>query len=291
MAHLGAPLTVGYSPCPNDCFLFFALAHGLVDSEPLEVRLADIEELNRQALDAVLDVTKLSFHAYAMVAHRYVMLPSGGALGKGVGPLIVSREPLADLRGKTVAVPGGLTTANLLLRLYQGDGLHQRELRYDLIMPAVAAGRVDAGLIIHESRFTYADHGLIRHLDLGEWWERTTGKLLPLGGMAARRSLGPERLARLDAAIRESLDYAYRDPEHVEPYVAEHAQELSRDVRQRHIDLYVNRYSRDLGREGREAIGELFERAKERGIIEQVPPDPVFEPPWEAQGARAPTTR
>jgi 1,4-dihydroxy-6-naphthoate synthase len=267
MASIQPPLTLGFSPCPNDCFLFYALAHGLVDSEPVAVRLADVEELNRLARDGALDVSKLSYHAYAQVADEYVMLPSGGALGKGVGPLIVTRERLDDLRGRTVAVPGGLTTARLLLGLSQGDDLVLRELRYDRIMPAVAAGEVDAGLIIHESRFTYAEHGLVKHLDLGEWWESTTGRLLPLGGVAARRSLGPERLDRLAAAIRASMDFAYRHPELVEPYVAEHAQELSREVRQRHIDLYVNRYSRDLGQEGREAVDELFRRGRERGLI------------------------
>lgn len=261
-----SPLNLGYSPCPNDCFLFFAMSHGLVETEPLTVHLADVEELNQSALRGELDVTKLSYHAYAHIADRYVMLPSGGALGKGVGPLIVSREPLASLRGRSVAVPGGLTTANLLLRLSQGDDIDYRQYRYDRIMPAVAAGEVEAGLIIHESRFTYREHGLLKHLDLGEWWERTTGKLLPLGGIAARRSLGNRRLARLDQAIRASLEYAYRHPDEVEPYVAEHAQEMSSEVRQRHIDLYVNRYSRDLGGEGREAVTELLERARARGL-------------------------
>ncbi|MEX2542506.1 MAG: 1,4-dihydroxy-6-naphthoate synthase [Trueperaceae bacterium] len=267
MAPSMSPLTLGYSPCPNDCFLFFGLSHSLVEAERFEVRLADVEELNQLALHGVLDVTKISYHAYAHVADRYVMLPSGGALGKGVGPLIVSSEPLADLRGRSVAVPGGLTTARLLLGLSQPDDIEYRELRYDLIMPAVAAGEVDAGLIIHESRFTYQEHGLLKHLDLGEWWERTTGKLLPLGGIAARRSLGAERLTLLDSAIRASLDFAYCHPDQVEPYVAAHAQEMSAAVRQQHIDLYVNGYSRDLGREGREAVAELFGRAERRGLI------------------------
>jgi 1,4-dihydroxy-6-naphthoate synthase len=279
MASIQPPLTLGFSPCPNDCFLFYALAHGLVDSEPVAPRLADVEELNRLARDGALDISKLSYHAYAHVADEYVMLPSGGALGKGVGPLVVTRERLDDLRGRTVAVPGGLTTARLLLGLSQGDDLVLRELRYDRIMPAVAAGEVDAGLIIHESRFTYPEHGLVKHLDLGEWWEQATGQLLPLGGVAARRSLGPERLDRLTAAIRASMDFAYRHPELVEPYVAEHAQELSREVRQRHIDLYVNRYSRDLGQEGREAVVELFRRARERGLIPARPGLALFPAP------------
>jgi 1,4-dihydroxy-6-naphthoate synthase len=271
MARIQPPLTLGFSPCPNDCFLFYALAHGLVDAEPVDVRLADVEELNRLARAGALDVSKLSYHAYAHVAGEYVMLPAGGALGRGVGPLIVTRERLDDLRGLTVAVPGGLTTARLLLGLSQGEDLVLRELRYDRIMPAVAAGEVDAGLIIHESRFTYQEHGLVKHLDLGEWWERTTGRLLPLGGVVARKSLGPERLERLAGAIRASMDFAYRHRERVEPYVAQHAQELSREVRQQHIDLYVNDFSRDLGQEGREAVAELFRRARERGLIPDRP--------------------
>lgn len=272
------PLTFGFSPCPNDCFLFYALAHAQVDTEPLQVKLADVEELNQSAMRGELSVTKLSYHAFAHVADRYVMLPSGGALGRGVGPLIVTRTRLGSLKGRTVAVPGGLTTAKLLLGLSTADEIEYRELRYDRIMPAVAAGEVDAGLIIHESRFTYAQHGLLKHMDLGEWWERTTGRLLPLGGVAALRSLGQERLSRLDKAIKASFDYAYRHPDLVEPFVAEHAQEMSRNVRQRHIDLYVNRYSRDLGAEGREAAEELFGRAEELGLVPALPTDALFLP-------------
>ncbi|MEX2536486.1 MAG: 1,4-dihydroxy-6-naphthoate synthase [Trueperaceae bacterium] len=279
MTHKAAPLTLGYSPCPNDCFLFYALAHGRVGFEPVEVHLGDVEELNQLALRGSLDVTKISYHAYGHVSDRYVMLPSGGALGRGVGPLIVTRQPLESLSGRSVAVPGGLTTANLLLRLSQPDDLNYRELRYDLIMPAVAAGEVDAGLIIHESRFTYAAHGLVKYLDLGEWWEATTGDLLPLGGVAALRTLGQARLSRLVEALRASMNYAYEHPEEVASYVAEHAQELSREVRQRHIDLYVNSYSRDLGTEGRKAVAELFERARLRGLLPELPLPPIFEPP------------
>ena len=271
-----ARLTIGYSPCPNDCFIFYALAHGKIDFEPVEVHLADVEELNQLARRGELPVTKLSYHAFGHLTGDYVMLPSGGALGRGVGPLIVTREPLPDLCGRTVAMPGGLTTANMLLRLSQPDGIDYREMRYDRIMPAVEAGEVDAGLIIHESRFTYEEHGLLKHLDLGEWWEGVTGKLLPLGGIAAHRSLGADRLADLDRAIRASLDYAYRHPQEVAPYVAEHAQEMSAPVRQQHIDLYVNRYSRDLGEEGREAVAEFFRRGSDRGIVPAVPADAIF---------------
>lgn len=272
-----ASLTLGYSPCPNDCFIFYALAHGRIDFEPVDVHLADVEELNQLALRGALDVTKLSYHAYGHLANRYQMMPSGGALGRGVGPLIVTREPLADLRGRTVAVPGGLTTANMLLRLSQPADLEFRELRYDLIMPAVESGEVDAGLIIHESRFTFEQHGLVKHLDLGEWWEQATGKLLPLGGIAALRALGQERLEEIDRAVRASLRYAYEHPAEVEPYIAEHAQEMSRTVRQQHIDLYVNRYSLDLGPEGREAVAEFFRRGEQKGLFPSLPADPILE--------------
>lgn len=269
------PLKLGFSPCPNDCFLFYGLAHGLVDHELLEVRLADVEELNKWALRGELEVTKLSYHAYAHVSDRYVMLPAGGALGQNVGPLVVTREKLASLSGKTVAVPGGLTTANLLLQLWQPQDLRRVELRYDRIMPAVSAGEVDAGLIIHESRFTYPQHGLVKHVDLGEWWFAETGKLLPLGGIAALRGLGRKRLDRLGRAIKESLEYAYLHPAEVAPFVARHAQEMSPVVRRQHIELYVNDYTRDIGRAGREAVEELFSRGRARSVLPE-PSAPLF---------------
>ena len=261
------PLTLGYSPCPNDCFIFYALAHGLVDT-PLafEVQLHDVEELNRLATRGALDVAKVSYAASFHLLSDYVMLRSGGALGRGVGPLIVTREPLTSLAGRRVAMPGGLTTATLLLRLWQPEDAELVELRYDRIMPAVAAGDVDAGLIIHESRFTYPRYGLVKHLDLGEWWHEQTGELLPLGGIVARRSLGPARLGQVEAAIRSSLRFALERPYETEAYVAAHAQELEREVRQKHIDLYVNRYSLDAGDDGRRAAETLRRRAIERGL-------------------------
>ena len=260
-------LRLGFSPCPNDTFIFHALVHGLVAPDlDLDVTLADVQELNDLAVAGALDIAKISYHAYLHVADRYAMLPSGGALGRGVGPLVVTREPLASLRGATVATPGGLTTANLLLGLWQPDDVRTAPLRYDRIMPAVAAGDVDAGLIIHESRFTYADHGLVQHEDLGAWWERTTGLPIPLGGIAIRRELGPELAGRMDEAIRASLRRAWAAPHDSEAYVALHAQEMSADVRRRHIELYVNDFSLDVGAQGREAVAELARRAAARGI-------------------------
>jgi 1,4-dihydroxy-6-naphthoate synthase len=264
-------LSLGYSPCPNDCFIFYALAHGRV-AKDIEwgVRLEDVEALNQLAIQNVLDVSKISYHAYAHLMETYVMLPAGGALGKGVGPLIVTKEKLETLSNKRVAIPGGLTTANLLLKLSQPNDINIVTLRYDQIMPAIANGEVDAGLIIHESRFTYPDYGLQKFLDVGEWWEKTTGHLLPLGGIIAKRNLGKEKLQRINTAIKESLEYAYAHPEETKPYVAKYAQEMSEDVRQKHIDLYVNEYSLDVGETGKAAVLELFKRAEERGFIPKV---------------------
>jgi 1,4-dihydroxy-6-naphthoate synthase len=262
------PLSLGFSPCPNDCFIFYALAHGKVASDmKWKVRLEDVEALNQLAKQSVLDVSKISYHAYAHLTHDYVMLSSGGALGKGVGPLIVSKRRLESLSERRVAIPGGLTTANLLLKLSQPDDIEIVTMRYDQIMPAVAKGDVDAGLIIHESRFTYPEYGLHKFLDVGEWWEKTTGHLLPLGGIIAKRSLGEETLQRINTAIRESLEYAYAHVDETKPYVAKYAQEMSEEVRQKHIDLYVNEYSLDVGGVGKAAVAELFKRAEERGFI------------------------
>jgi 1,4-dihydroxy-6-naphthoate synthase len=271
-------LSLGYSPCPNDCFIFYALAHRKVAKDTQwQIRLEDVEALNQLAKQNILDVTKISYHAYAHLINDYIMLPSGGALGQGVGPLIVTKEKLGSLSNKRVAIPGGLTTANLLLKLSQPDDINIVTLRYDQIMPAVAKGDVDAGLIIHESRFTYKEHGLQKFLDVGEWWESTTGHLLPLGGIIAKRSLGEKNLRQINAAIKESLEYAYAHPEETKPYVAKYAQEMSEEVRQKHIDLYVNEYSLDVGEAGKAAVKELFKRAEARGIIPKIDKDLFLE--------------
>lgn len=269
-------MELGYSPCPNDCFIFYALAHGRVASDlGVVVRLEDVETLNQLARRGALPVSKISYHAFLHLTDEYIMLPSGGALGFGVGPLIVSREPLETLSQRRLAIPGGLTTANLLLKLSQPDDVDICELRYDKIMPAVAAGEVDAGLIIHESRFTFGEYGLREHLNLGAWWERETGLALPLGGIMAKRSLGPKKLGQLDAAVRSSLHYGYAHRKEAEPYIATHAQELAESVRQRHIDLYVNELSFDLGDTGERAVSELYRRAHARGLVPTVR-EPLF---------------
>jgi 1,4-dihydroxy-6-naphthoate synthase len=272
-------LSLGFSPCPNDCFIFYGVAHGKVTKDiQWEIRLEDVEALNQLAKQNILDVSKISYHAYAHLLKDYLMLPAGGALGKGVGPLIVTKEKLDSLSNKRVAIPGGLTTANLLLKLSQPDDINIVTLRYGQIMPAVARGEVDAGLIIHESRFTYPEHGLQKFLDVGEWWESTTGHLLPLGGIIAKRSLGEETLQRINKVIKESLEYAYSHPHETKPYVAKYAQEMSEDVRQKHIDLYVNEYSLDVGDAGKKAVAELFKRAEERGFIPKVGNNIFLEP-------------
>ena len=265
-----ATLSLGFSPCPNDTFIFNALVHRLVDTPfRFAERLEDVETLNRLVLKRELDVSKISYHLLGHVRDDYCLLRSGGALGRGCGPLVVARpgEEMASLRNKTIAVPGTYTTALLLLRLF--DPLLDRFqiMPFDRIMEAVAGGAVDAGLIIHESRFTYPDHGLVQLLDLGEWWERKTGRPIPLGGIVARRSLGKEIISAIDMALRESVEYAFAHPEAATAYVGAHSQEMSEDVCASHIGLYVNSFSRDLGSEGAEAVATLLARGEAAGLI------------------------
>jgi len=263
-------LTLGYSPCPNDTFIFYALVHGLLDSDiHVAERLEDVETLNRLAMNSILDLTKISYHALGYLREEYCLLHSGGALGRGCGPLVVAREAtgMDSLRGKTLAIPGQLTTANLLLQLY-GEGFEKLLiLPFHEIMNAVNAGRADAGVIIHESRFTYAEHGLHQVLDLGSWWETESGLPIPLGGILARRSLGSELITAVDHALKRSVDYAFEHPEQTRTYIKQHAQELDDTVIDSHIGLYVNGFSRDLGEEGVTAVETLLARAEERGII------------------------
>ncbi len=253
-------LTFGFSPCPNDTFAFHALVHGQVDA-PFRVRpvLLDIEELNRRAHDGAFDLTKLSVGAFAGVGGRYRLLRSGAALGHGVGPLVVAREPRPldeAVRGR-VAIPGRETTAFRLLGLAAPALGEVREVRYNRILAAVRDGDVDAGLIIHESRFTYQDHGLVKIVDLGDWWESQTGLPVPLAGICARADLDPELAAAAEAAIRASVAYAFAFPEASRRYVRAHSQEMSDEVCDQHIRLYVNAHSLDIGDQGLAAIGRL----------------------------------
>ncbi len=260
MSHALPELTFGYSPCPNDTFAFHALAHGLIEA-PFRVRpvLLDIEELNRRAHEGAFDLTKLSVGAFAAVGDRYRLLRSGGALGKGVGPLVVTRTPMTldeAVRGR-VAIPGKETTAYRLLRLAAPSLANVTEVRYDRILHAVASGEFDAGLIIHESRFTYHEHGLHKAIDLGDWWEHETGLPVPLAGICARADLDPALAAAAERAIRASVQYAFDHPDASRDYVSAHAQEMSAAVCAQHIALYVNDCSLDVGDEGLRAIQRL----------------------------------
>ena len=253
-------LTFGFSPCPNDTFAFHALVHGLVNA-PVRIRpvLLDIEELNRRAHAGAFDLTKLSVGAFAAVGARYTLLRSGAALGMGVGPLVVAREAqsLAQAARGRLAIPGRETTAYRLLRLAAPELSEVVELRYDRILRAVTDGEVDAGLIIHESRFTYAAHGLVQVIDLGDWWEQTTGLPVPLAGICAHRDLDAALRVDLERAIRDSVQYAFDHPEASRDYVGAHAQEMSREVCAQHIALYVNAHSLDIGDEGLAAMQRL----------------------------------
>jgi len=265
-------LSLGFSPCPNDTFIFHALVHGQAcGSSPAfgEAALADVETLNEWALAGRLDITKLSFHALGHVLDQYVLLMAGSALGRGCGPLLVARENLAPatLPRLTIAIPGKYTTAALLLRMYSPASLTTKVMRFDRIMPAIVAGEVDAGVIIHESRFTFQTHGLLLLHDLGAWWEQETGFPLPLGGIAAKRSLGKKKVQAIDRCIRASVYSAFASPEAGMPYIRQHAQELDDKVLQDHIGLYVNPFSLDLGAEGVGAVREFLARGRQLGVF------------------------
>ena len=265
------PLTLGFSPCPNDTFMFYPLVHGLVDTagHSFNERLEDVETLNRLAVKGVLDVTKVSYAALGHIREQYALLKAGSALGRGCGPLLVAKEPLdpADLAGRTIAIPGRYTTAHLLMRLYNPGLETFLEMPFHEIMDAVMTGRADAGVIIHESRFTYQGFGLHQLLDLGAWWEGETGLPIPLGGIVARRSLGAETIRSIEAALAAGVEYARANPAEAAHYIREHAQEMSAEVCAAHIGLYVNDFSQSLGEEGERAIMELLRRAEAAGVV------------------------
>jgi 5,8-dihydroxy-2-naphthoate synthase len=257
-------LSFGFTPCPNDAFAFHALVHGLVPA-PFEVEpvLLDIEELNRHAAGTELELSKLSFGAAAAAGDRYRLLRSGAALGRGVGPLVVVREAgsLEEAAAGRIAIPGRETTAFLLLRLAAPSLGDVVELRYDRILDAVVAGDAGAGLIIHESRFTYAKQGLVAVADLGEWWEGETGLPVPLAGIFTRSDLEPELVEEAEAVIRASVEYAFAHPQASRDYVRSLSKEMSDEVCAAHIALYVNEHSVDIGDEGFAAIDRLLGRA------------------------------
>jgi 1,4-dihydroxy-6-naphthoate synthase len=265
-------LTLAYSPCPNDTFIFTGWVEGRIpDAPPVVERYEDIDTLNQIALEGVPDIVKVSFHALGHLRDRYCLLRSGGALGRGCGPLVVARTAFdkGALGSKTVAIPGKLTTAALLVRLFApelGDA-NVVVMPFDRIMPAVCDGTVDAGVIIHESRFTYQRHGLTQIVDLGEWWERETGHAIPLGGILMRRDLGDDLIRRTEQALAKSVDFAYAHTDLVWPTVRRHAQEMEDEVMRQHIALYVNDFTRDYGVEGQAAIAHLLGTAERLGLV------------------------
>ncbi|WP_367864855.1 menaquinone biosynthesis family protein [Pedobacter sp. WC2423] len=273
-------LSLGFSPCPNDTFIFDALIHHKIDTEGLEfeVFFDDVETLNQKALRSELDITKLSFHAFAHVVEKYALLDAGSALGFGVGPLLICKNE--DLIGSarltqkdstlSVAIPGELTTANFLLGIAFPNLLNKQVMVFSEIQDALLNHSIDLGLIIHENRFTYTDKGLHKIVDLGSYWEELTGCAIPLGGIVINRKLDHEVQLKVNRLIRKSVEFAFRNPKSGIDFIAAHAQEMEEAVMYKHIDLYVNKYSVDLGIEGRKAIDILFKMAQERGIIPEI---------------------
>ncbi|WP_345954446.1 1,4-dihydroxy-6-naphthoate synthase [Mucilaginibacter sp. PAMB04168] len=273
-------LTLGFSPCPNDTFIFDALIHHKIDTEGLnfEVYYDDVETLNHKAMRGELDVTKLSYHAFAYVANKYVLLDAGSALGFGVGPLLICKgdeqKAYADLQSENrtirIGIPGKYTTANFLLSLAFPNAVNKQEIVFSDIEQALLDDRIEVGLIIHENRFTYQDKGLKKILDLGDYWEKQTGCAIPLGGIVANRKLPVEVQHKINRVLRRSVEYAFANPKSGLDFIRSHAQEMSEEVMYKHIDLYVNQYSLDLGVEGKKAIQLMFDKAKEHEIIPEI---------------------
>lgn len=267
-------LTIGFSPCPNDTFIFDALIHHKIDTEDLafDVYLGDVEDLNQKAFNNELDITKLSYHAYGYLTKNYVLLDSGSALGAGCGPLLITNPttPHSPLSTLKIAIPGKYTTANFLLSIAHPEATNKVEMLFSDIEDAVLSGKVDAGLIIHENRFTYQQKGLKKIIDLGEYWEKTTSSLIPLGGIVMKRNLPTETIYKINRLLRKSIEYAFENPDSSLAYMQSHAQEMNKKVMMQHVDLYVNKYSIDLGIDGKEAITKMFNLAQEKGIIPQI---------------------
>lgn len=267
-------LTIGFSPCPNDTFIFDALIHHKIDTEGLEFEVFydDVETLNQKAFRGELDITKLSYHAFAYAADKYVLLDAGSALGFGVGPMLITKNAdvekiKANIAGLKIAIPGKYTTANFLLSLAFPDAVNKQELVFSDIENAVLDGRVDVGLIIHENRFTYQDKGLHKVMDLGDYWEKRTGCAIPLGGIVANRNLPEDVQQKINRLIKKSVEFAFADPKSGLDYIRSHAQEMSEEVMYKHIELYVNKFSVDLGEEGKKAVKLMFDTALEKDII------------------------
>ena len=270
-------LSLGISTCPNDTFVFDAMINGKIDTCDLDFDclLTDVEELNRNAFRAETDITKISYHAYAHVAEDYILLNSGSALGFNNGPLLVAaaKTDPAILESKMIAIPGKYTTANLLLSILYPGLTYKKEYLFSEIEDVVLKGEVDAGLLIHENRFTYKDKGLFKVIDLGEEWLDQTGMPIPLGGIAIKRNLGSEIASKVDRIIAASINYAYKNPASSYDFVSKYAASMDRNVMLKHINLYVNEFSPDLGEKGREAVRTLYEKAEKLKTISHIRED------------------
>jgi 1,4-dihydroxy-6-naphthoate synthase len=271
MSSIKSKITLGFSPCPNDTFIFDAIVHGKIDTEGLsfDYILADVEELNRRASSNDLDVTKLSYFAFSFISDNYQLLNSGSALGNKCGPLLIGKNdiPLKELKNYSVAIPGKHTTANFLFSITFPEATNKKEMLFSDIENAILQGNVEAGVIIHENRFTYEQKGLVKLIDLGEYWETQTKMPIPLGGIAIKRSLADEVKKKVDRVIRHSVEYAFANPRSAYDFIKSNAQEMNEEVMYKHIELYVNKFSIDLGEEGKNAVNTMFEKAKEMNII------------------------
>lgn len=271
---MNSKLTLGFSTCPNDTFIFDAMVYGKIDTEGLgfDVVMADVEELNHRAFKNELDITKLSFHAYAYMVDDYVLLNAGSALGNNCGPLIISKTQHlpAEVKELKIVIPGKYTTANFLLSLAYPDIKNKVEMLFSEIEDAVINGEADAGVIIHENRFTYHDKGLKKIIDLGEYWEGLTKLPIPLGGIALKRCLPAGLQEKINRVLRKSIEFAMANPNSSANFVKSNAQELDDEVIKKHIDLYVNNYTVDLGKKGRRAVNTFFERGAVAWIIPTV---------------------
>lgn len=260
-------ISLAFSSCPNDTFIFDAMVHYKIDTEGVEFdyRMADVEELNQMALNDQVEMTKVSYHAWLYLRENYFLLDSGGAMGFGNGPLVIGKEPfsLNEIENLTIAIPGEFTTANLLLKIFLPKALDKKIMVFNEIEDAVLSGAADAGVIIHENRFTYQEKGLVKIADLGEQWEHLTQCPIPLGAIVVKRNLGYEMINRLDRIMKRSVEFAMTNPDSSISFVRENAQEMDDAVMRKHIQLYVNEFTVNMGESGKKAIKKLLEVTKD----------------------------
>ena len=264
-------LSLGFSPCPNDTFIFDALIHGKIDTEGLEfeVIMEDVEALNKKAFQGDIHITKLSYHAFAHLTESYNLLNSGSALGKNCGPLLIAKEFMSpeQINRAGIAIPGAMTTANFLLGLAYPGAKNKTAVLFSEIEDSVLSGQYEAGLIIHENRFTYAEKGLVKIQDLGEFWEQKTGLPIPLGGIVVNQHLPFSLKEKINRILAKSVTFAFENPKEALPFIREHAQEMDESVMYAHIGLYVNEYTKNLGENGKKAVRHLFEMARDKELI------------------------